>query len=89
MKMEDINSETTATMSVSIPSPRRRLICREDLPSPNGGETDIFSKDLSRKRQFNLDNFGGVVGGGGGVGGVNLGSCTPEFGPPLTKRIKF
>ncbi len=62
--------------SNSVGSPRRRLMCREDVP-PEG---DIFSqRDSSRKRQNNF-NFE--------MGGINSTSSTSEFGP-LMKRIKF
>lgn len=65
----------------SVPSPRRRLLCREDLPSP---ESDVFpQRDINRKRQNSFNFEMGLSGIGTG-----LGTCNTEFGP-LTKRIRF
>lgn len=79
-RMEDTNDLAASPMTscgYSIPSPRRRLLCREDLPI---SDTEMFSsRDLSRKRQNSL-NFD--INGGGGVA-----SCG-DIGP-LMKRIKF
>ena len=68
---------STCCYSTSVPSPRRRLMCREDLTM---SDTDVSSttlspRDVSRKRQNSFDITNGTTG------------CT-EFGP-LTKRIKF
>lgn len=90
-RMEDISDAPNCCgFSGSVPSPRRRLICREDLPLSESTEQSLVStKDLPRKRQNSFGFDGSSVGIGGGMIGGGVVNGASEFGPPLTKRIKF
>jgi hypothetical protein len=75
-RMEDEIVSNPCCLSVQAPSPRRRMICREDFSmTDQSSEQPVLFKDCSRKRQNSVDL------------GSNITSYS-EFGP-ITKRIKF
>ena len=81
-RMEDEHTMPVSSPVSALSSPRRRLLCKEELPS----EADMFAqRDMGRKRQNSFFDMTGINASLGATLGC---SNSSEFGP-LMKRIKL